>query len=205
MLCYECFKKIKTVKTSLCPICHRITKDFQLCPNCGKKEHNYLQAVITCCHYDSQIIKKLIYDFKYYGFVDLAETFAAIMANQIPKKYLKDTVLSFVPLYKTRRRIRGFNQSYLLAKNISGVLNLKIVDCLEKIKNTKSQATLLKKDRSLNIIDAFILKKAVNIKSKNVIIIDDVASTCSTLVACAKLLKKAGYRNVIGCVIARNI
>lgn len=205
LICYECFKKIKLVKTSLCPICHRITKDFNVCPKCRKKRDNYLDSVVVSCHYDNKIVKDLIYKFKYEGFVDLAELFGELLAMQIPKKNLSDCDVCAVPLYNLRQRIRGFNQAELIARVVSNRLNIPLVKRLERTKNTASQATLKREQRITNIQNAFRVISVDNTINSTVILVDDVASTCSTLNACAKILKTAGYRRVVGCVIARNI
>lgn len=102
-------------------------------------------------------------------------------------------------------RKRGYNQTMLLAEGLVKRLRSTVLDCLTRVKNTKTQVGLSKDDRRGNITDAFALKYPVNkniTKSQQVFLIDDVVTSGATLREAAKVLKKAGFEHVWGLTLA---
>ena len=115
------------------------------------------------------------------------------------KKYLeklkKYDIIIMVPLSWKRRLRRGYNQSQLIAKIISNILQRKIESkILYKTKNIVPQSTLNKKERKENIKGAFKIKHTEKIKNKKILIIDDIYTTGSTLNECARLLIRNGIK-----------
>lgn len=95
---------------------------------------------------------------------------------------------------------RYFNHSKFLAEELSKLLKIPCVEALKKIKDTKEQKSLTFKERRENVKDVFALTKSV--KNKKILLVDDIATTCSTLDACAEKLKNCV---VFAVVIARNM
>ena len=93
-------------------------------------------------------------------------------------------------------RRRGYNQSYILAKGLSERLNVELFESVEKIKQTKRQATLTKKERQKNLVGAFKITDKKSVKDKTIVIVDDVTTTGATSEVLAERLKSAGARNV---------
>ena len=114
----------------------------------------------------------------------------------------KEYYLVPVPIHESTLRKRGFNQSLLLAENLK---NFELLDCLEKIKLTQNQSKLNKKARLLNLNNSFLIKDKYRNKilNKKIVLIDDIATTLSTLNECTKILKNAGAKNITGLVLAR--
>ena len=118
------------------------------------------------------------------------------------KDFLKeyDLIIS-VPTHITRKIDRGYNQSDLIAKQISKVFNIKYIkNVLYKKENTISQNKLSEEKRKTNVINVFrINKKKIDlIENKNILIIDDIYTTGSTVKECAKTIKDACNVNKIG-------
>ena len=114
------------------------------------------------------------------------------MKNEFIKKY--DYIIS-VPLHKKRFRVRGYNQSELIAREVSKICEKTYCKgVLVKSKNIVAQSKLDKLDRIRNIKDAFEIENdAVEIVSgKKIAIFDDVFTTGATVNECAKVLKSAG-------------
>ena len=111
-----------------------------------------------------------------------------------------------VPLHKKRLRERGYNQSSLLAKELSKLINLSVVDdCLIRQRHTPSQAkTPTVDERRSNVTGAFTCRDH-QLRDKQVLLIDDVSTSGATLNACATALKAAGATSVWGLVLAREI
>lgn len=113
-----------------------------------------------------------------------------------------------VPLSKARLRMRGYNQSALLTIYVAQYFGLDISEkILFRVKNTKPQFNLDKIHRKSNISDAFAIPKNKKslINNKTIVLIDDVATTCSTLRECARVLRKAGSGPVYGVTFAKEM
>lgn len=110
-----------------------------------------------------------------------------------------------VPISKKRYNQRGYNQTELIAREISKRANIELVtNCLYKEKNNVPQSTLNKEDRIENVKNAYIIKNSKIIKDKRVIIFDDIYTTGSTVNECSKLLKQNNVREILVMTIAKD-
>ncbi len=108
-----------------------------------------------------------------------------------------------VPIHTRRLRERGFNQAFLLAKELSKLNGVEVNDILIRTRKTKSQTSLGRAERKENIKDAFALKAGADVKGKAFILIDDVCTTGATLEECARILKENGAREVLALTALR--
>ena len=161
--------------------------------------------------YKNPLIKNLIKRFKYEPLVkELAKDLASLIIAHFqlldppPNFGGGDYVLVPVPLEKRKLKWRGFNQSEEIGKEISKFLNIPLInDILFKIKETPPQVELSEKEREENIKGVFIIRNRKKISGKKILLVDDVYTTGSTMEEAARVLKKAGAKEVIGIVIAR--
>ena len=94
-----------------------------------------------------------------------------------------------VPLHKTKKAYRGYNQSMLIADGISDILNVPATDdLLLRTRNTESQTNKTRTERVNNMTDAFGLKHGVKLTGKHILLCDDVLTTGATIEACARTL-----------------
>jgi len=102
-----------------------------------------------------------------------------------------------VPLHKVKERERGYNQSFYIAKGISENNNL-IIDktSLQRVYYTTTQTKLNLLQRKSNIKNAFLVKDNNNIANKNILLVDDVVTTGSTINECARVLLENGAQKV---------
>lgn len=146
---------------------------------------------------------------KYRDQTFLAQKFARIIFDK-SKNEIKDCELMVaVPLHVSRLRKRKFNQAVLLARNL-----LKLTpkmqffpDLMVRIKDTKSQIFLKKKERENNLKNVFAVNEKYFgiVKGKNILLVDDVMTTGATVENCAKILKKHGAKKVKVLTIAKTI
>jgi ComF family protein len=108
-----------------------------------------------------------------------------------------------VPLSPRRLRERGYNQALLLAQEASKWCGVACGESLMRLRNTKPQWKLGKDQRRKNVAAAFGLKPAANVEGLNVVLVDDVCTTGSSLEACAKILMDAKAKSVSAYVLAR--
>jgi ComF family protein len=117
-----------------------------------------------------------------------------------------DTI-TFIPLHELRQRHRGYNQAQLLAEQCSQALSLPLQPLLSRVKNTPVQTRLSAAQRQQNVVGAFHLLPAARqaLQGRNILLIDDVCTTGSTMNACALPLFAHGARAVWGLVLARHL
>lgn len=168
-----------------------------------------LEDLYFAIDYENFLVKKLIKNFKYPPLIkDLAKDLASIIITHFllidGRPNFSDFLILPVPLSKRKLRWRGFNQSEEIAKEISKFFKIPLIsDCLIKIKETKDQVNLSEKERKENLKGVFSIQNKEKILGKRILLIDDVFTTGTTMEECAKVLKKAGTKEVIGIAIAR--
>ncbi len=117
-------------------------------------------------------------------------------------------IVMSIPLSSKKLRKRGYNQAELLAQALAQEFNLELNNkILFRIRHTNPQFKLDKISRIQNVKDAFEIyqKDRDFLKGKTVLLVDDLATSCATLRECAKVLKRAGAREVYGVTFAREI
>ena len=129
---------------------------------------------------------------KYHNQVRLAPFFAETI--RIPPEWQIDCVVP-VPLHPLKQWLRSYNQSALLAEELCKRYRLtQQNDLLWRTRFTRSQTTLGEFERAKNVAKAF--EAALEAKGKNILLIDDVTTTHSTLLSCAVALQAAGAKQI---------
>ncbi len=125
-----------------------------------------------------------------------AKPMGDILAGKARRLKTKDyDVVTAVPMMSNKKLSRGYNQSELIAKQMAKQLGIKFdAGCIKKMRETKEQHTLSGLERKTNIRGAFAASEQV--KGKHIIIVDDVATTGSTICECAETVLRAGARKV---------
>ena len=109
-----------------------------------------------------------------------------------------------MPLSRKRLRERGYDQARLLAKATAKALGMPLTPTLYKQRNTQPQSgTGDAAKRRANITGAYRMKKGADVTGKRVLLIDDIVTTGSTLLECARVLGKAGAEQVVCATVAR--
>ncbi len=147
-------------------------------------------------------LRSLIHLFKYSGMRPLAGRLSKLLDRAMPIDDRYDFIVP-VPLHWYRRWRRGFNQAELLAREVSRHRRIPILNALRRSKATQNQAGLTSAGRRRNIAGAFQSRAGMDLRSKRVLLIDDVFTTGATATACARALKKAGAQSVSLLTLAR--
>lgn len=193
----------KINKKNLCKKCSIALKPYEIYKIEKVKERNF-DYQIKILKYENLIRQKII-DYKFNEKAYLYKTFAKIILNneKIYRFLKKYDIMLYVPMYLKKRQLRGYNQCELIAKELAKSLNVELqTDNLIKIKDTKKQSTLAKKERKTNLEDVFEIKNVEKIRNKNIILFDDIFTTGSTTDECSKVIKKAGAKKVVVLTIA---
>jgi ComF family protein len=212
-ICTTCFDHIPRRLEQRCPTClRRITPAGQLCFQCRDTTSSALDGLFVASYYQNSLLPHAIHTFKYRFIPDLALPLGTLLAKTLEHStvLLPDAIIP-VPLHRRRLRFRGFNQSELLARTLAQTLTPELeypvlIDVLLRTRHTKPQMkTSTRAERLTNLKDAFALgeDKQTTIAGKSLWLIDDVATTGTTLTECATILKRHGATSVFGIVLAR--
>ncbi len=236
-------KIIELIFPPVCAFCEKLDKNF-LCEDCKKKlvliEELHIDrynAKINCKNYDEHIylfkyegyIRERIIDYKFNDKPYYYKSFAKILLNnkkmcEILKSY--DIIIP-VPIHNKRRKERGYNQTELVAMEISEILSvqekrnlsyntnlninlegLKYANILRKRLNTKPQSRLNKEERIQNAKNVYELKNdsklQKNLYQKRILIFDDIYTTGSTVNECAKVIRKLNPKKLGILTIAKD-
>lgn len=206
--CQTCFKGFTEIKSPICPLCGRPFSDGieqdHVCEPCIRNRPSYDLARAPYL-YDGALMTA-IHELKYAQRSHLAESLGFLLAsfalNWIGE--LKGCLIMPVPLHPRRLRARGFNQSLLLARAVVSNTRAELdFLSLRRTRCTKPQTDLSSEERKRNVRKAFDVVKPEGVKGRTILLIDDVATTGSTLNECAKALKRAGAESVLCLALAR--
>ncbi len=151
-------------------------------------------------------MRKAIHELKYRNLRAICPCLAELLADYLRANPVPGEVLIGVPLHPRRLRERGYNQSNLLARELSRRVGLPVVeDCLIRVKQAQPQVSAVDvEERRRNVADAFVCRDE-RVKGKQIILIDDVCTSGATLESCAAALKNKGAVSVWGLTLAREI
>lgn len=190
-----------------CVVCGKDNARGITCFDCRKK--TLLKGLLSVGLYSSTALRRGVHWLKFKGVKELADPLAKLVISRLNiiatlTQLQKKAVLIPLPLHKRRLRQRGFNQSLEIARVIERYVGIPIADVLVRHKSTWTQTKLPPELRERNVSDAFVLREVNELRNKRLfIIVDDVATTGSTLSAAARPLKEAGAKEIWGVTIAK--
>lgn len=183
---------------SLCNKCKfKLEKEFNFQTECYKDDLNKNFIELNYFFKYENLIRSQIIALKFQEKPYIYQTIAYFFKNM--QKYFENLkkydIMIMIPISKQRRKERGYNQSELLAKEISKNLKVPIIhNVLYKIKNTVPQSTLNKKEREENTKGAYDVINIKKLYDKKILIVDDIYTTGNTVNECARILMKNGIR-----------
>jgi ComF family protein len=204
--CADCFGKLNFITNPYCKLCgHQL--EFSIFTNmeCGKCLHNKPSFDIarSLMKFDEHS-QKIIYAFKYYDQMSIAHIFAKMLCQRYIKEIFNADLVVPVPMHKFKRLFRKYNPSQILADSIAQIIHKPLrLDLLIKSKWTKSQTALSKVERQKNLSNSFACNSKYLIHNQNILLIDDVFTTGTTVQKCSQILKLAGAASIIVLTIVR--
>ena len=199
-LCADCQEKILTIETPTCFFCQRISPGGKTCPRC--RATHALTGVVVAGYHEG-VLQQAVHALKYDFITELAEPLGSFLASTLYAKFANSQVgIVPIPLSRARLAQRGFNQSELLARAVAKRLGLHVRSGLVRVKNVIPQVELSGAARRKNMAGVFAWRGG-SLKGRTVLLIDDVATTGTTLDEAAKVLRGAGARIVWGAVVAK--
>ena len=148
-------------------------------------------------------IREIVRHYKYNGLRSLAPVLALEMGDALHEWGPATDVIVHVPVHPARLRERGFDQSGLLARELSQMTGLVAISALVRLRETGVQARAMSAaERAANVRGAFHVPNPAQIRRANVLLIDDVLTTGATLTEAARALRHGGANNVYALTFA---
>lgn len=195
-VCNSCLKKINPAESKLLRL--EFEKDFKI--------KGYVSDFTSAFIFEKDkelqtLIHSLKYEKKFLVGKHLGMLLAEMRAATISEWQI-DYIIP-VPLHRLKIAERGYNQSYYISKGIGRKFNIPVINNLvRRIKYTQSQTKLTREERENNLSGAFRVHAADKIKSKNILIVDDVITTGATTNECARILISAGTGKIFAASVA---
>jgi ComF family protein len=183
-----------------------IKNQFNLCDKCIIGRNNWFIDETKSLLLYSKSGRNLVIKLKTNDSLFIRDKLTKFAVNQDQNFFKNIDLIIPIDLHWTKKLIRGFNQSQIIALSLSKITNIPIYsNVIFKKKNTQSQHKKLYMDRLFNIKDSFFIKNCDTIKNKNILLIDDVITTGATSNECAKLLKLNFANSIKLFTIARTL
>jgi ComF family protein len=141
----------------------------------------------------------LIHALKYKDLIRIVSLFQQYLVRFVTHNLANEQVdiVTPVPIHRVRQRSRGYNQAELISNAVADILQKPhLPHLLRRRRYTKTQTKLNREERKLNVTNAFSIKKGIGIQGKNILLVDDVFTTGSTVNSISSILKEEGCKKV---------
>ena len=192
-----------------------LTPESQLCVKCihglpltGFEKHafnpidrslagrvRFINATSQLYFNKESLVQRLMHEFKYRGNKSLGQQLGVMMGVQLQESGRFGNVEALVPLplYETRLKQRGYNQSAVLCQGIQEVLGLPVIEgAIERPLFTETQTKKNRVERWKNMEGKFRVIDPALVQNRHVLLVDDVITTGATIESCASELVNAG-------------
>jgi ComF family protein len=212
--CAPCRRQIRTVAHPLCTVCGRPFFDGSgadhPCAACLSRPPYFSWARAWACypreHVEDHPLRRVVQKFKYGRKVSLGKPLGRLLAEGC-SEFLSDCEVDLllpVPLHPKRLRWRGFNQSVLLAQQVSRACRIPVDPfILARPKETAPQTELSEEERRKNVRGAFAVGAKEAVRGKNLLLVDDVYTSGATVNECSRVLIQSGAKEVFVLTLAR--
>ena len=223
-ICEECLASFATMEGDLCescgstretPFAGRATKPDggggpdaarPVCAVCRTRKYAFDRAR-SYAAYKSELVRAIV-TLKFERIEPLGAWFAERLAEVVrrePEALAADIVVP-VPLHRQRERERGYNQADLIARPLARRLGLPYrAVLLMRTRPRPDKQLLSHTERWESVRGAFATRPGSRVDKLRVLLVDDVMTTGATLDACAKALREAGAKSVVGLTVARAV
>lgn len=199
-----------------CAFCHKLLRhrSESVCRDCldhlpytgdlaEQKNIAHLESCVSPFFYE-KTVRESLHRFKFGQRTGYAGIYAGFMVKCIDEKQKSCDIISWAPVSAKRKRRRGYDQSELLARELSSELGIPSQHLLVKHRHTNPQSrTKNTSQRRENVKGAYRCCDPEAVAGKRILLVDDIVTSGSTLSECAKMLKEAGAAEVLGITAAR--
>lgn len=214
-ICDECLGSFAVLRGMLCDRCGLPGSEWSLggdkrqqqapssiCPVCLEREYGFERAR-SYASYRGNLVRAIVL-LKFERIEPLGKWFAERLKEVVQQHHLDGGLVVPVPLHRQREKERGYNQADLIAKPLARSLGLPCKSLLlVRTKPRPDKHILSLEERWDAVRGAFATRPGAQVDNLRVLLVDDVMTSGATLDACAKVLRGAGAKSVIGLTVAR--
>lgn len=200
-ICDSCKKDIPYISKGCSKCGGSVIGDGDICIECKKYDRIFDKGY--CVAEYSGKFKEKILKFKNHNGKFLYQAFSQMMLDKYKELNIDVDVIVPIPIHDNRRKERGFNQCELLSERIAEYSGKVDKNIIIRTKDTPHQAGLNRENRINNLENAFQLVEGAKVKGKDILLIDDIFTTGTTLDECAKYLKGKGAGKIYFLCLAR--
>ncbi len=197
--CKKCYYKLPFTEDKICLICGReVYGTHKICLSC-RTHKTYIDVNYPAFTYSGNI-EEALKKFKFAGKMWYYKPFAKLMYENIKDKVSNIDYIVYPPINKKTFYKRGYNQMELISKEMSKLLNIKMLkNCIYKTRENEKQSLTSGKLRYQNVRGVFAINNGFSeiINGRNILLLDDVMTTGATINECARMLKKSGAKSVV--------
>ncbi len=199
--CVVCGRRLAPTERSLCSVCllHAPRTTFQFTPYDNDVAQLFwgqmtIEKAASWIYYEPHSeMAQLIYRLKYDSRPDIGRDIGRTMASEMLTSGFFDDIdaLLPVPLASKRLRQRGYNQSEELARGISDITGLPVINkAISRVRFRQSQTSLSRQERRENVDGLFVVKNQQALEGRHILLIDDVCTTGATLMAVGRVIEE---------------
>ncbi len=198
-LCASCHSGVRRIVSPICDLCGQpgeMDYDYPgeefVCGLCRHEPYAFQQA--RSLGYYESALKLLIRHLKYRKQPGVMREIRLLLDDYFAQEKLDRNgfIIIPIPLFAKRMKERGFDQAFLIAKELAGILDLPVMSgLLTRVRDTPFQASLARPKRLENIKGSFLAKHPDQVKGRKILLVDDVLTTGSTCNEAAKILKQS--------------
>ena len=196
--CILCRSILGKDETDLCRVCRTDQPEYPY----GKKKVPHVAELTAVWRYEGDV-RRSIHRYKFNGARHYADTYGRLLAMRISRDLPPADIITWVPVSRKRRRARGYDQVELLAKAVGPELGLPVEQLLEKFRDNRANSGLkTPAERRANVLGVYRAIDPEALRSKRVLLLDDIVTTGATASECARVLLTAGAEEVIFAAVA---
>lgn len=197
--CPLCQKVLLREETDLCHDCRKNTDDFPK----PKRKISFVADYTAMWYYNGKVRHSLLL-YKFYNHRSYGPVYGRLLAMMLlSKKLCNYDILTWVPVSRQRRWLRGYDQVKLIAQSVGQELGTPAIPVLKKTRHTKPQSRLWdQSQRKANVLGAFAVCNPEAIAGKRILLLDDIITTGATISECARVLLTSGAKEVYCAAVA---
>lgn len=192
--CVLCGKVLHEQETDFCTQCRVESPE---CPVNRRKKLPFLDSWLGVWYYEDSVRHSLL-RYKFHGVRSHAEPYGRVLAMKLLQEHPEGVdLLTWVPISRLRKFIRGYDQVELLAAAVGRELEMEPVPLLRKVRHNRPQSGIIgDAERRANVLGVYRVTDPECLKGKKILLLDDIITTGATVSECARMLLTAGAKEV---------